>query len=109
MRCALDPWDNAYYHLPLLLALLGWDAMAPSRLPLRGLAGAGFGLLFWQWSHNLSNIALFNLTYIAVAVTAGALIAVTLLRRTSPVPERRPAEIPHLGSGLTGRLGLQRR
>ena len=33
LRCALDPVGNLYYHEPLLLALLGWDAFSA-----RGLA-----------------------------------------------------------------------
>jgi hypothetical protein len=81
MRCALDPWDNAYYHVPLLLALIGWDALSSDRLPIRGLAGAGIALLFWHWSHNLSDIAVFNLAYIAVAVSVGVMIVGSLLRR----------------------------
>ena len=56
LRCALDPVDNAYYHLPLLLALLGWDALDAGRLPLRSLAGTSIALLFVAWSHNLSDI-----------------------------------------------------
>ena len=109
MRCALDPWDNAYYQVPLLLALIGWDAAASRGLPVRGLVGAGVAFVFWEWSHHLSNIALFNWAYIAVAVTTGVLIAGTLLRRTSAPPEGHPGEIPHFGPGITGRLGLLRR
>jgi hypothetical protein len=26
LRAALDPWDNVYYHLPFLLALLAYEA-----------------------------------------------------------------------------------
>lgn len=79
LRCALDPVDNAYYHLPLLLALLGWDALDAERLPLRGLAGASIALFVWQWWHNLSDVALFNFAYVTVAVAAGAMIARTLV------------------------------
>ena len=28
LRCTLDPVDNAYYHLPLLLALLAWETLS---------------------------------------------------------------------------------
>ena len=30
-RCMLDPWDNVYYPLPFLLALLTWEAVARRR------------------------------------------------------------------------------
>lgn len=83
LRCALDPVDNLYYHLPLLLALFGWDALAPRGLPVRGLAGTAFALIFWHWSRNLSDLQAFNAAYIAVAVTACALIAAGLFRSRS--------------------------
>jgi lipoprotein signal peptidase len=38
-------------------------------------------LVFWHWSHNLSDIAVFNLAYIAVAVSVGVMIVGSLLRR----------------------------
>jgi hypothetical protein len=31
LRCTLDPVDNAYYHLPLLLALLAWETTSTTR------------------------------------------------------------------------------
>jgi uncharacterized membrane protein (UPF0127 family) len=35
LRCALDPWNNVYYELPFLLALLAWEALCrPNREPL---------------------------------------------------------------------------
>src|SRR5947209_10731263 len=38
VRCVLDPVDNYYYHLPLLLALLAWDVKARRQLPFAALA-----------------------------------------------------------------------
>jgi hypothetical protein len=81
LRCALDPVDNLYYHAPLLLALLGWDALSPGRLPLRGLAGAALALLFWRWSQQLGDLALFNAAYLAVILAAALAIGATLVRR----------------------------
>jgi hypothetical protein len=80
LRCALDPVDNVYYHLPLLLGLVGWDAMSPRGLPLRGLAGGALALFFWDWSHHLTDVAAYNAAYIAVIVPAGVLVAIALLR-----------------------------
>jgi hypothetical protein len=81
MRCALDPVDNLYYHAPLLLALLGWDAFAqPGRLPLRGLVGVALALVFWRWSHDLGDVALFNAAYVAVVLLAIGAISVVLFR-----------------------------
>lgn len=105
LRCALDPVDNLYYHVPLLLALLGWDALDAERLPLRALAGTAIALLFWQWSHNLSDIQLFNFAYVTVVVAAGVSIALTLGRRNRPLRWCDPlTDVPpvtaNCGSGL---------
>jgi hypothetical protein len=81
IRCALDPVDNLYYHAPLLLALLAWDAVEPvGRLPLRGLCGSAIALLLWRWSEHLGDLDVFNLAYLVV-VAAGALLLVAALRR----------------------------
>lgn len=38
LRCMLDTWNNAYYELPLLFALLAWEALErPWRPPLLAL------------------------------------------------------------------------
>jgi len=37
LRCALDPWDNSYYPLPFLLALLTWEALRFTRPPVISL------------------------------------------------------------------------
>ncbi|HEX7059149.1 MAG TPA: glycosyltransferase 87 family protein [Solirubrobacterales bacterium] len=82
LRCVLDPVDNLYYHLPFLLALLGWDAFAAKGLPVRGLLGAGFALLFWRWSQSLTDVYAFNAAYLAVTLTATVAITWALLRRS---------------------------
>lgn len=89
MRCVLDPLDNVYYHEPLLLALLGWDALAPRALPLRGLAGAVAALFLQRWELTHANLVAYNEAYIAVLVIAGLATTVVLLRA-----KRRPVDSP---------------
>jgi hypothetical protein len=36
-RCALDPWNLVYYHLPLVLALLAWEVHRGRRMPVLAL------------------------------------------------------------------------
>jgi hypothetical protein len=44
-RCALDPWNLVYYHLPLVLALLAWEVRRDGRaLPVLSL---GVTLAAW--------------------------------------------------------------
>jgi hypothetical protein len=38
LRCVLDPWNNAYYAVPLVLALASWEALAGRGLPVLALA-----------------------------------------------------------------------
>ncbi|HEX6780775.1 MAG TPA: glycosyltransferase 87 family protein [Solirubrobacterales bacterium] len=80
LRCVLDPVDNLYYHEPLLLALIGWDAFSGRGLPLRTLAGVGVALLFWRAWHDLSDPAAFNLVYLSVAVGLGMALVSSLFR-----------------------------
>jgi hypothetical protein len=50
LRCALDPWDNWYYPLPFLLALLTWEALTVQRPPMMAVV-ASFGAWFlFQWA-----------------------------------------------------------
>jgi hypothetical protein len=47
LRCALDPWDHAYYHAPFLAALLAWEVLEARRAPwLTVLAAAWLALVF---------------------------------------------------------------
>jgi hypothetical protein len=73
LRCALDPVNNLYYHEPVLLALIGWDAFTARRPPLRSLLGLALALVFWRAWHGLSDPAWFNTAYLAVV--AGAAFA----------------------------------
>ena len=44
LRCMLDTWDNVYYPLPFVLALLVWETGAFRRPPVLALCG---GVLVW--------------------------------------------------------------
>ncbi|HET9198607.1 MAG TPA: glycosyltransferase 87 family protein [Solirubrobacterales bacterium] len=99
MRCALDPVDNLYYHEPLLLALIGWDAFSCRGLPLRALAATGVALLFWQAWHNLSDPVSFNAVYLTFAFALGCVLCSSLFRPFRwtgvPVPSFFEARSPN--------------
>jgi hypothetical protein len=44
LRCMLDTWDNVYYPLPFVLALLAWESVAVRRPPVLALSSA---VLVW--------------------------------------------------------------
>ena len=50
LRCALDPWDNWYYPLPFLLALVVWEALSYSRPPVFGLVASCAIWVLTQWA-----------------------------------------------------------
>lgn len=81
LRCALDPVDNLYYHAPLLLAIVGWDAFSSRGLPLRSLIAVAIALLFWQAWHNLSDPIAFNAAYLGFASVLGIALASSLFAR----------------------------
>lgn len=81
LRCALDSVNNIYYHVPLLVALVGWDALAARGLPLRSLLAAAVASVFWSWSQDLTDVAAYNYAYIAVVILAGTAIGLGLGRK----------------------------
>jgi len=42
LRCMLDTWDNVYYPLPLVIALLMWETCSLRRPPLLALSTTAF-------------------------------------------------------------------
>lgn len=97
LRCILDPWDNSYYPLPFLLALMTWEAHRFTRPPVISLL-ATFAAWFTLretggFVLNLSTDTQ-ALIFTAVAVPAAVALAVrvyapALARRLVPRP--RPA------------------
>jgi hypothetical protein len=93
LRCALDPVGNLYYHEPLLLALIGWDALDIRRWPLRAIAGAGVMVLLDSWSRHLSDVQAFNTAYISIALVAGLALTFALFRSGAGEGSRRRLDV----------------
>jgi Glycosyltransferase family 87 len=74
LRCALDPVDNLYYQAPILLAVVGWDALCSRGSPYRSLVAAGAALVLWRLTHQPVQPAQLNAVYLLVA--AGGLVAI---------------------------------
>lgn len=81
LRCALDPVDNLYYQAPLLLALVGWDALSSRGSPYRGLAAAGAALVLWRLAHQPVQPAQLNAVYLLFATVGLVAIASSFLGR----------------------------
>jgi hypothetical protein len=50
LRCVLDTWDNVYYPLPFLFALLAWEVRGPgARPPVLALSSTVLAWVSFQW------------------------------------------------------------
>jgi hypothetical protein len=94
LRCALDPWDNAYYQVIPLIALYARDALCARGLPLASafatvataitfnhIAIAHGGLGPFAFTHDT---ALTNLAYLAYTVPLALWLAVNALQLRLP-------------------------
>jgi hypothetical protein len=87
LRCALDPMDNAYYHVPLLLALLAFEVLCTRRqLPVVTLLTAAMLWLTFDVVEPSADPRTTSLLYLGWTAVLLAYL-VSLLRPGSP---RRP-------------------
>jgi multisubunit Na+/H+ antiporter MnhG subunit len=67
LRCALDPWDHAYYHVPMVAALAAWETVRLRKAPVvAALSSAWLWVVFVELSPRIDVIA--DLLYLAWAV-----------------------------------------
>lgn len=76
-RCMLDTWDNVYYPLPFVIALLTWEAEALSGPPILALC-ATVAVWFNGWLSLHVSTDLQALFFIAWSLPLAAKLAVTL-------------------------------
>jgi hypothetical protein len=80
-RCVLDVANNAYYHLPFLMAVLAWEALERERPPVLSLAAAGLvWLVVVKLPMTISPDAQCA-AYLTMAVPAMAVLAYASYRR----------------------------
>jgi hypothetical protein len=74
LRCTLDPESAAYYHLPLLLALVALDARAGRRLPFACMAGFAGIFTVLDRFHDYLGPSAVNAIYTITTVSVAALL-----------------------------------
>jgi hypothetical protein len=93
LRAALDPWDNVYYHLPFLLALLAYEAhtrrwpvastvfavLVMFIAPVRGLGTLGLLIPLHVLTHPSGNLQAASYALVVGPTLLG--LAVTVYRR----------------------------
>jgi hypothetical protein len=100
-RCALDPWNLAYYHLPLATALIAWEVCRGRSFPLLGLAVSGaVWLNFVTYASKTSNGPFF--LYLAWTLPLAAYLARELYTSRAPLRSPRPWPVdPTSGAQLS--------
>ena len=90
LRCALDPVDNGYYHVPFLLALGAWELRTRRGLPLISMLSS---LTLWIVVAKIPLQALptASAIYLAWAATMAATLAWALYGATRPAGRLVPA------------------
>jgi hypothetical protein len=92
LRCMLDTWDNVYYPLPFVIALLVWETCTLRRAPLLALSGAAL-VWFNSWLSLHSSADLQAAFFLAWSLPlAGSLTTMLYLPgRLSRIPRPRRA------------------
>lgn len=105
MRCLLDPWNNPYYELPFILALLAWECARGAAVPV--LAAAVTGLCWLTLVFAPQHVApdVYSALYLGWALPCALLL---VLRVYAPGRAHRLAEavrrrLPDGDLELTGR------
>jgi hypothetical protein len=92
LRAALDPGDNAYYHVPFIATLGAWELVEARRPPVLAFAA---GLLLtdtFQGQLGTDNDVR-SIVYLAWVVPLGAYIAARVAPARDPAPGA-PARVP---------------
>jgi hypothetical protein len=85
LRCLLDPVDNAYYHVPFLLALTAWEGLRRRGLPLVSMLSSVtiyYAIHRAGWTDDL---AVRNVLYLAATVPVAVWLGAKLY---APRPAR---------------------
>ena len=84
LRCVLDPVDNVYYHAPLVLALLAWEALSRGRrLPVASMLTCAALWITFHHVEPAASPAITNLVYLSWTTALFAYLVLVLARRPS--------------------------
>jgi hypothetical protein len=103
LRCWLDPWDNVYYPLPFVFALLAWETSVARRAPVGAAAAtAATWLIFWYLPSHIGADAQALSFLVPSTLTLAAIAAVVYrakpLRRATAAPAALLSRAPAVPS-----------
>ena len=93
LRCLLDTWDESYYLLPFVLALLAWELSVDTRRPpVLALAGSVLTWISFQWLQLHASADTQAVFFLAWSVPLAAWLGVRLFAASQPTdaPDRAP-------------------
>ena len=94
LRCMLDPFNNIYYALPFLMALLSWETLVARRAPALTLGSTAILWLIFQKLPGQVTPDLQSLAYMAWALPLALGLALRLYApRQAPVSAESEARI----------------
>jgi hypothetical protein len=101
LRAALDPWDNDYYLLPFLIALVTWESLARDRLPVLSLLASLAALFVTQATDSTTlqltadmQAAVFLVVSVPAALAIAAALFVPGSKARLRVPDWRRRALP---------------
>ncbi len=92
LRCMLDTWDNIYYPIPFVLALLAWEVLTLRRAPLLALSSV---VVIWadcRWLPSFASADVQAAFFMAwtVPLMSGLALALYAPRRLTRLLRARP-------------------
>jgi hypothetical protein len=94
LRCTLCLETMPYYHAPLFVDLLAWDALRGERIPIRALSAAAGAYVLFDRLEVLASASTTSLAYCAVTIIATILFVRTIARRRVSLPRRAEPLVP---------------
>ena len=99
LRCLLDPVDNAYYHVPFVLALAFWEGLAWKRPPLLALL-ASLAVWFAIYKATMfDTVDLRNAVYLVATVPFALSLCTALFTRGGSARARERRLRPATATG----------
>jgi hypothetical protein len=92
-RCALDPWNHEYYHLPFLMVLAAWEVRVVRRAPVLALASTAILWLVFGRLVDSGHPVVADVVYMTWAAVLGGWLLVRVLQPFS----RRAAALQQAG------------
>jgi hypothetical protein len=107
LRCVLDPFNNIYYSLPFLMALLSWETLGARRAPVVTLGSTAVLWLIFQKLPGQVTPDVQSLAYMAWALATGLWLALTLFapERWAHYGRAATQRKPRFSTGLGSALG----